>query len=170
MSWQTEMVGLLRNLIGDVAYPPTYSDDRLEKVLLTSAQFVAMEVPFTADYVSDIDNGTLTPDPTDRDADTRDDSFINLTVLKAACMISTSEARVAVGQAISIRDGSSAISISADGRLRMWEKGFCSQYEKLRDEFLLTGMTNGPGAIITGPIYETGLFGYYGTRSDGRYR
>lgn len=168
MSWQTEMVGLLRNLIGDVAYPPTYSDDRLEQVILASAQFIITDLDFDQDYEADIDNGTLSPDPTDRTT-VRDNSFINLTVLKAACMISTSEARLAVGQAISIRDGSSAISISADGRLRMWEKGFCSQYEKLRDDFLLSGVANGPGAIITGPNYETGLFGYYG-RSEGRYR
>jgi hypothetical protein len=164
--WQTEMVTILRHLINDLDATPKYNDGRLSELLIVSAQFVNTEVDFDQEYIIDVDNLLLTPDPTDRVANTRDDSFINLVCLKAACSMDQTEARIAAKQAVSIRDGKSAISLGGvlEGRLSLLKQGgWCEAYEKAKLEFQ-TNRAVVAGAAIISP------FRVYGYDQTGEYR
>lgn len=170
--WQTEMVRLIRHLIDDLDAEPTYSDDRLQELILVAAQLVNMDVDFDTTYTIDLDNLILSPDPTDRTAGTRDDAFINLVILKAACLIDNAEARTAAAQSITIRDGSSMIGLGGSGgiaqsKLAIMKEGWCKHYAAAMDEFVRSG-TNTPGAIILGPYKVEGYYSSYPL--DGRYR
>ncbi len=167
--WTTEMVKLLRNMVGDTASPYKYDDNRLQEIILLAAQHVSAELDFSTTYVVDIDELTLEPDPTDREANTRDNAFINLVTMKAACIIDQSEARTASAKGISIRDGDSAISTESalSGRLAIFKLGWCAEYSRARDDFV---RGNGsPGAIILGPYRALG-YAHYSYPIDGRYR
>ncbi len=109
MSWQDEMIPITRVLINDLAATPTYTDDRLEQLLLVAARQVNSEMAFPQDFVIDVGNGTLLPDPTL--GDNKNDSFINLVTQKAACILDQSVAVIAAKQAISVKDGTSAIDL-----------------------------------------------------------
>lgn len=154
--WDTEMVVLLRHMIGDLDPDDyTYTDDRLQQTILTSAIFVTNEIPFDTEYIIDVDGVSLTPDPTDRDADTRDTDFMTLVLLKAACFIDTSEARTAAGQAITIRDGSSMISLGGSGgvlqgRLTLWQKGYCATYQEAKAIYMYKNSAT--GQAVSGPL------------------
>lgn len=110
MTWQTQMTTILRYLIGDVdstAYK--YADDRLETTLLVAAQINVMNIDFTNIYTIDISGGTLTPDPTDTDS--KDDPFLVLTPLKAACIIVSNEIKIASGNSVMAKDATSTIDL-----------------------------------------------------------
>src|SRR3954467_6628083 len=109
MSWQDEMIPIVRVLINDLATTPTYDDDRLEQLLLVACRQVNSEMSFDQDFVIDVGNGTLTPDPTI--SPNKNDSFINLVTQKAACILDQSVAVIAAKQAISVKDGASAIDL-----------------------------------------------------------
>jgi hypothetical protein len=115
MGWDSEMPLLLRNMINDVNEDEskrTYSDERLQQLILLSAQLVVMDIGgFDTVYDINIEDNVIDPDPTDRDAQTRNESFVNLALIKAACIIDNSEARLASNKGIAIRDGSSFRSI-----------------------------------------------------------
>src|SRR5688572_21101303 len=108
--WEVEALALLQLVIGDMDDENRrYTDERLETVLLRTALLVQQDANFQADYIVDLDAGTITPDPGDRTAETRDESFINLMVMKAGCFILNNEARQAAAQGIDIQDGTSRI-------------------------------------------------------------
>lgn len=106
MAWQTEMVQLLRYVINDIDSPSVYSDDRLQKTLVAAAQFLVFQVDFDQDYTLDISTPSISPDPT---SDPRDEGFINLTVLQAACLIVNAEVKLKAGQSVLVKDGPSTI-------------------------------------------------------------
>lgn len=107
MSWQNEMARILRFLVDDVACV-TYTDDRLEETIVVAAQLAQFDVSFDKTYTVDVDELIITPDPT---AATRDDAFINLVSLKAACLILNAEAKTKAGQAVRVRDASSEVDM-----------------------------------------------------------
>ena len=159
MAWQTEMVRLLRHLISDLDEDePTYSDDRLQELLLVAAQLVQGTVTFSQTYITDVDEVLLSPDPTVRDQ--RDDAFINLTLLKAACVLDQADARRYAGQAIEIADYSSRISIRgiASAKLALLDKGWCKAFDEAKFEFE-SGNVGSAGAAILGP-YRTAYSSY----------
>lgn len=84
MAWQNEMVPMLRNIINDVDEDNyTYTDTRLEELLVVAAQLVVVDITnLSVTYTIDVTQFTISPDPTA----TRDNTFINFVVLKAACM------------------------------------------------------------------------------------
>ena len=85
MAWKTEITTLVRNLIGDTDLDnPTYTNERLNEAILTSAQLLQGELSFSQTYTTDVDQCTLSPDPTEG---TKDNAFINLLALKTACII-----------------------------------------------------------------------------------
>ena len=86
MSWQGQMSTIVRYLINDVD-PSNYSfsDQRIETTLLVAAQLMLMSVDFNNVYSVNVETCTLSPDPTD--AETKDDPFITLSCLRAACII-----------------------------------------------------------------------------------
>lgn len=159
--FQTECGRILRYMINDIdPNNQTYSDDRLTELLLVAAQLVNQEVSFNTTYAIDIDQLSLAPDPTIANA--RDDNFINLVCLKAACILDMAETRTATSQALGIRDGSSSIDLkgSAEARLKFLDKGWCKAYTEAREEYTTSGRIIA-GALISGPtkLFSRGTYG-----------
>jgi hypothetical protein len=154
MAWQAQMTTMLRALLDDAAGPQArYTDDRLLHLLVAAAFQVITELDFDQDFEVDLDAFEIDPDPLD--ADTRDDSFVSLVVLKAACLVDRSEARTAARRSIAVRDGSSAVDTrgSMSGWLRLLEKGgWCDVYAEAKDEYV-SGRVSFRGAAIMGPFH-----------------
>lgn len=113
MSWQNEMVLIVRHLINDLDDSnQSFSDERLEGTVLVSAQLLLNEIDFddppNNDYTVDVDGLSLTPDPTSGE---KDNAFINLVCLKTACVIIGSEVRTNALNSIVLRDGPSTIDM-----------------------------------------------------------
>ena len=110
MTWQNEMTLIVRHLIHDLdSSNYTFVDDRLEESILVSAQLVLHEIDFEKTYTVDVDSSTLSPDPTL--AADKDDPFITLVSLKTANLLIGSELKTNSLNAISLRDGASAIDL-----------------------------------------------------------
>jgi hypothetical protein len=156
VTWKSEMTQILRNLIMDNnPENETYADDRLYQAILTAAQLVQTEVSFPNDYTINVSCVSLTPDPT---SGTRDDGFINLVSLKAACIIATGEYKVSARMALSVKDGPSV----ADGRdvakaKQELSKNYCEAYQNAKLEY--QAGYRSAGEAIVGPhrtIYSGG--------------
>jgi hypothetical protein len=154
MSWQAEMRTVLRAMVDDIDSPQAYSDARLEQLLAVAAQFVANEMSFPLDYTADVTAPDISPDPTDRDGGSRNDDFVNLVCLRAACLIDHGKVRRAVGQGIMVKDGSSTIDLrdSAKGYLQLLAKGWCAVYQQAKDEYRAGQTGAGVGVAILGPF------------------
>jgi len=110
MSWQGQMSTIVRHLIDDLdAAKYKYSPTRVETAILVSAQLTTMNVDFNNSYTINVESCSLSPDPTD--TGTKDNPFINLVSLRTACIILGGEIRSESGNAISIKDGPSAIDL-----------------------------------------------------------
>src|SRR5688572_14708601 len=127
MAWESEIPLMIRHLIDDLGTSPTYTDDRLEELTIIAAQMINAEVDLYVTYTLDVDNLIFTPDPT---VSPRDEPFINLILLKAACIIDQAEARKAAGQGIAIQDGTSSIDLRSRSasRLTLLKEGWCKNY------------------------------------------
>lgn len=123
------MSTILRYLVDDVdSSKYTFSDERIETTLLVAAQLVTLEVDLTNTYTINVETCALSPDPTE--TPTRDDAFINLVCLKAACVMVGSQIRSESSNAISIKDGPSAIDLrGVAGTLTVLYQDLCAKYE-----------------------------------------
>ena len=108
MTWQNEMVRVVRYLINDID-ATTYADSRLEETILVAAQLQYASIDFPHTYTIDVDSLTLSPDPTE--ATPKDDWFINIVCVKTACIILQSEAKTLAAQSYTIKDGPSSIDV-----------------------------------------------------------
>jgi hypothetical protein len=156
MAWNQEMLIILRHMISDLATPPTYSDSRLIQLLAVAAQFVQEEVgQFQQSYSIDVVNSTITPDPTltQDGVSVRDDSFMNLTMIKAACIIDGAAARLAAQRSVIMRDADKQIDLHfvSPAVLQVWQKGWCKNYEDTRFEYV-AGNSGAAGTAIIGPF------------------
>lgn len=166
MSWQNSIPIMVRYLINDTDPTNyTYSDSRVEKAILVSAQFVSLELDFVNSYTVDLVNETISPDPTD--SETKDSSFINLLALKTACIIIGSEIKTESANAISIKDGPSAIDLrGVSSTLAMLYKDLCDEYDSSVDLYKFTGNT---GQAVLGP-YSPGADFIARTHNDQNFR
>lgn len=157
------MVQILRDLIGDSDNPQTYTDARLQQVIVTSAQLVLLEVDFDNTYTVDVFNVTISPDP----VSLSEVAFINLVSIKAACMLAGAELRAAAGKAYSIKDGPSSIDGRSPAEFKKQMKdSICSEYAKAVKDYKLGGGT--PGRAIVGP-YTTESISYNTVRDRDPY-
>lgn len=148
MSWDTTMPIMMRSIIGDTADPLKYSDDDFITVIMTAAQLITFRVTLNQSYEIDIENQTITPDPTDQSP--MDNAFINMVTLKAAHMLLSAELRVYGQQDIAIRDGTSAIDLKRDLRtLNEINKGYALELDKAIQNYYFGNNT--PGRAIIGP-------------------
>ena len=109
MPWQNEMKVIVRHLVNDLdSSDYTFTDSRLEEAVLVSAQLASLEIDFDNTYAIDVDSVSLSPDPT---SGNKDDSFINLVCLKTAQMLLGSELKTHSLNAISLKDGPSALDL-----------------------------------------------------------
>ena len=157
MAWQVEMVRLVRYMIGDLdPSNQTYPDTRLTELVLVAAQLVIAELDFTQRFVPDLTTLSLTPDPTDRVGPpvTRDDSFINLACMKAACITDISETRTAANQAVQVRDGTSEVNLrwaAAARQALLADGGWCKKYDDSKLAYMMN-RSHIAGAAIMGPF------------------
>lgn len=135
MSWQGQMGTIVRHLVNDLdSSNYTYSDDRIETAILVASQLMIMNVDFNNTYDINVESCRLSPDPTD--SGTKDNAFITLSCLRAACIIIGSEIRSESGNAISIKDGPSAIDLrGVTATLTVLYKDLCEKYENLLLEY-----------------------------------
>ncbi len=138
MAWETVMPRMLRILIndyGDESTAEVYSDSRLEDIILVSASYVLQELDFTtAAYVVTLCPSSLSPDPTTNG----DTSFVNLVVMKAACISDFSTFRTkALAAGIKAKCGPVALDTlkHLDGFKELLTQGPCASYEVLKDNF-----------------------------------
>lgn len=165
MSWQGQMGTIVRYLIDDVDPDKyTYSDHRIETTILVAGQLTQMDVDFSKNYDINVENCTLSPDPT---VSVEDKAFITLICLRAACIIIGSAIRSESGNAISIKDGPSAIDLrGVTQTLAILYKDLCEKYEQ---QLLAYRAGNSlAGQAILGP-YSPGS-DYVSRNSHGSHR
>ena len=146
MAWNSEIVLMVRHLIGDLC-GTDYSDDRLEETILVAAQLLIVEESLGFDYTIDVDAVTLTPDPTESP---RDSIFIALVTLKAVCIISNGVLRTkAALSGLRIKDGMG--EIETRGLFDSWLKiaqDACKTYEDAKFQLAMGNYQNAK-AILT---------------------
>jgi hypothetical protein len=155
MSWQGQMSTMVRYLLNDV--DPTnykYSAKRIETTILVAAQLVTLDVDFKNVYSVNVEKCYLSPDPTDDEI--KDDVFITLVSLKSACIVLGSEARTESGNAISIKDGPSAID------LRGVSSTLLALYKDLNEKYEQALLNYRAGNSISGKA----ILGPYSPASD----
>ena len=170
MAWQGAAVTILRTLINDVDPDDyTYTDDRLITTFLVAGQLNAINVDFLTGYTIDVTTSTITPDPTAQA--TKDDPFVVLTCLRAACIIIGSEIKSQSGNSISIKDGPSAIDLrGVTGTLNILYKDLMGQFDQLLLEYRAGNSV--AGQAILGPYSPGGWMlnhNYIDPRSGGGY-
>jgi hypothetical protein len=109
---------------------PTYSDERLLQVISVAAKYVQFDVVLDHKYEVDVTTTSMSPDPTED----RDEIFISLVSLKAACIIDQSALRTkAAMEGIRAALGPASLSIggSLEGLRLILEKGPCAAYDEL---------------------------------------
>lgn len=147
MSWRSQIPLIVRYLINDVDNTNyKYSDERIETSVLVASQLLTIETDFGSMYSIDIANGNLSPDP----FDTQDNAFINLSALKTACIIVGSELKTEASNAISIKDGPSAIDLrGVASTLSVLYKDLSDKYSKMLLDYRAGGSI--VGQAVLGP-------------------
>jgi hypothetical protein len=149
MSWQGQMSTIVRHLISDTdPAAHKYSAKRLETTILVAAQLLSTEIDLNNNYTINLESCTLTPDPTD--TDTKDNDFVSLASLKCACIILGGEIKSESGNAISIKDGPSAVDLrGVSATLMSLYKDLCAKYDKLLMDYAAGNSIS--GHAILGP-------------------
>ena len=167
MSWQGQISTIVRYLISDV--DPSnykYSPRRMETTILVAAQMLTTETDLNEEYTINVETCTLDPDPTD--ALTKDDDFISLVSLKAACVMLGGEIRAEAGNAIAVKDGPSSIDLrGVTGTLNILYKDMCAKYDQLLLDYKAGNSL--AGHAILGP-YSPGSDFVRRSYSDSNHR
>jgi len=160
------MTTVVRHLINDVdSSSYTFSTDRVETTILVAAQLLIMNVDFNNTYDINVEASTLSPDPTD--SGTKDDPFIALACLRAACIIVGSEIRKESGNAISIKDGPSAIDLrGVTSTLTVLYQDLCKKYDEALIDYRAGNSVSGQS--ILGPYSPGSDYVRRGMYSDNR--
>lgn len=130
MAWDTEIPIMVRVLINDLSDTPSYSDERLLQAIVVAAKYVQFDIVLDNQYSIDITTPIISPDPTID----RDEIFISLVSLKAACIIDQSTLRTkAATEGIRAALGPALLSVngSLEGIKMILELGPCAAYEEL---------------------------------------
>ena len=161
MSWKTDLVLMIRSIIGDLD-KSKFTDERLRQILVIGAYNVVGDADFTNTYTVNVAEVSISPDPIGQ----ADVDFNVLTVYKSACILIGSEVKTESANAISIKDGPSAIDLrGVANSLHVLYKDLCQKY----DELLKTYQYNNTwvGQAILGP-YSPGSMVVGGTEIDHR--
>lgn len=170
MAWDEEMNIITRALVNDMD-STKFTDDRLNQAILVAIRFVQADLDFPIDYVVDIVNERVTPDPTVTAY--RDENLINLATIKTACIIDRGAAASAADQAIRVKDGASEVDLRStfQAKLDLIKLGWCAVYEDMKTEYAYARTGQVIGAAVMSPFR---LFAGYGNdaafATDGIYR
>lgn len=169
MSFDTELVTMTRHYIDDLDEDnQKYGNERLKELLVFSAMKVKMEASLSRTYTLNLETVDICPDPTE--SPYRDEPFMILITFRAAAFITASEMKTASGQALSIRDGSSAVDLRG---IAAQKKAVADFYEKAYEDALFKyQIAERPsGQAIMGPVsiitagYVSGYYNNYTFRS-----
>jgi hypothetical protein len=142
MSWKREIPIIVRTLINDLGPDYTYPDNRIVQVSVVAAQYVQFDVNLDQKYTINIVSPNITPDPT---IDPKDEIFISLTALKAACIIDQSAFRTkAALEGIRAALGPASLSVSNNnlsGYKTLLEQGPCALYRELTEHWDVANAT-----------------------------
>ena len=161
MSWQTDLVLMVRSIIGDLD-KSKFTDERLKQILVVGAYNVVNDADFTNTYTVNVAEVSISPDPiSEKDVD-----FNVLTVYKSACILIGSEVKTESANAISIKDGPSAIDLrGVANSLHLLYKDLCQRYDELLKAYQYNNTL--VGQAILGP-YSPGSMVVGGTEIDHR--
>lgn len=163
MSWQGEIGTIVRHLINDVDPTNyTYSDERIETTILVACQLVSQEVKFENTYLVDVEQCRLTPDPTDPTTSpslqAKDDGFINISALKASCIILGSELKTQGLNSVKVTDGPSSVDYTSVAKnLQFLYEFSCNKYDEYKLNYQM-GNSNVGQAILS--PYSPGSYGF----------
>jgi hypothetical protein len=143
--WQSTMITLLRSMIFDMTEPYTYTDERLEEILVAAAVPVNSEVTFANTYTVNLNTYDISPDPV---SGTSEIAFQVLVCRKAAYMITFGEAKQGMLKSVSFKDGPSSIDTrdSAKGKLELANQAK-EDYERARTNYLVGDGMRGKGIV-----------------------
>lgn len=154
MSWDTEVIEIVRFYIGDVDAPQKYSDARIKKAAIIASTILIQEIPFTNNYVIDIAAETITPDPTTTNP--KDTDFINLLALKTSCLIINGELKMYATSSMRVTDGPSSIDLgSIFSNLQKLNDNMCKMYDKNKNMYIIG--QSGYGKVVLTPTTDTSL-------------
>jgi len=166
MSWKVDLVVMLRSLIGDLDHVK-YTDERLKQVLVVGAYNVINDADFQNEYTVSVSSLSISPDPISE----KDTDFSILSVYKAACILIGSEVKTESANAISIKDGPSAIDLrGVTQNLNIIYQDICKKYEELLKTYQYNNTL--VGQAIMGPyspgsmILRSNEFDYRGNIFD----
>lgn len=144
--WDTDLVIMLRVLIGDLNSPQRNTDTYLKKILITAGVLVSNEIDLNNDYIFDISNITITPDP----ISLGDIQAQALLPLKSACLLNQSNFQVAVSQSITVRDGDTLVQtgVGLGGYKDILQLGPCKSYELLLKKLSAASSSLVGGAVL----------------------
>jgi len=129
--WYAAMPEMLGILLDDTS---AVSSDRYLKMLVVSGMYVQQEINLPNKYNINVLDITITPDPFDLE----DYTFINFTVLKAACMHDQGVfRRKALISGLEAKAGPAVLKTlqKMDGFKELLTLGPCAAYEKLKEEY-----------------------------------
>lgn len=164
MTWQSKIVTYVRGITNDTGPTAINTDESLEQLIVISAMIVTEEVDFDNSYIIDVEDVTISPDPSS------DVAFINLVSLKTACLLARADQKNHARRAYNIKDGPSNIDGRAPAeQITKWADTICSDYDKAKLEYKLGSLQ--PGQAIIGPYQwdnsESNPNGY--RRTDEEY-
>ena len=154
MPWKIELVLMFRSLIGDLDNAK-FTDERLKQILTVGAYNVVNDADFSTTYTVDVGSVSISPDPVAGN----DTDFTTLTLYKSACILLGSEVKTEAANAISIKDGPSAIDLrGVTQNLNLMYKDFCEKYDQLLKTYQYNNTLVGqavlgpysPGSMILG--------------------
>lgn len=139
------ILALVRVLIYDLEDEPTYSDERLQQVIMVAAYYVSSEVNWANDYIVDVSGEEISPDPTD------DSDFINMVALKAACLMDQGLYRTkAMLAGVRAKCGPAELETNnlLKGFMDLLSAGPCKAYEEFKFQYSF-GRTDHLKAVLS---------------------
>ena len=127
MPWKIDLVLMLRSIIGDLD-KAKFTDERIKQILVVGAYNVLNDADFSETYTVNVAEISISPDPISES----DTDFSTLTVYKSACILLGSEVKTEAANAISIKDGPSAIDLrGVTANLTNLYNDLCAKYDAL---------------------------------------
>ena len=169
--WQTEMTIIIRHIIDDLdSNNYQFTDSRIEEAILVAAQLIHNELEFSTQYIVDIPNKTISPDPTTTSVgeDPKDDDFIALCCLRASILFTGSQLKTYSLNSILIRDGASLLDTrTVISGLKALHDDLTQKYEAIKLDYQTSKL--GLGKVILSP-YSPGSFAWNSSyyNRDGR--
>ena len=161
MPWKIDLVLMLRSIIGDLD-KAKFTDERIKQILVVGAYNVLNDADFSETYTVNVAEISISPDPISES----DTDFSTLTVYKSACILLGSEVKTEAANAISIKDGPSAIDLRGVAtNLANLYNDLCAKYDALLKTYQYNNTL--VGQAILGP-YSPGSMVVNGNQFDYR--